>query len=119
MLLTRMLKLNLEARGEYQVKVEPRADRVLATAKRFRPHVILLDLIMPRRSGEDVARELEKDGTLQGVPIIFLSATAAKRTVLYRRPLLPKPSAMAQLVSCIEEQLALTHEALHADGTKE
>ena len=42
----------------------------------LKPHLIVLDLKMPNVSGSDLARIIRKDGTLEAVPIVFLSAEA-------------------------------------------
>ena len=74
---TRMVRINLEKCGEYEVKEENRAGYALATAREFKPDLILLDVIMPAMDGGDVAALIKKDRQLQHVPIIFLTATVS------------------------------------------
>lgn len=50
--------------------------QAMDTLLQLRPHLIVLDLKMPNCSGSDLARIIRKDGTLEAVPIVFLSAEA-------------------------------------------
>ncbi|MBU4369781.1 response regulator [Patescibacteria group bacterium] len=45
----------------------------LEIIKKEKPALILLDLIMPIKSGFDVLEELQKDGELKKIPVIILS----------------------------------------------
>jgi two-component system, cell cycle response regulator DivK len=49
---------------------------VLASVRRARPHVILLDLMMPGLDGFQVTRELKADPSTSGIPIVAVSALA-------------------------------------------
>lgn len=105
--LTRLLKLNLERTGAYEVKMENRGTEGLAAARDFQPDVIVLDVIMPDRGGVEVAREIQSEDALKHVPIVFLTAivsnTHARSMGGY--PVLPKPISMQDLLDCIERQL--------------
>jgi DNA-binding response OmpR family regulator len=76
---TRMVRINLEKSGEFEVREENRAGHALASAREFRPDLILLDVIMPAMDGGDVAASIKKDRQLREVPIIFLTATVSQR----------------------------------------
>src|SRR5947209_1406035 len=71
----RMVKLNLEKTGAFEVRAESKAGYALATAREFKPDLILLDVIMPAMDGGDVANQIKRDRNLKGTPIIFLTAT--------------------------------------------
>ena len=73
-----LCRVNLEAEG---MEVLEAADGVqgVETARRERPDVVLLDVIMPRLDGWDVAETLAKDEATKEVPIIFLTARAEIR----------------------------------------
>lgn len=45
------------------------------------PHLVLLDILMPKQSGIRLYRELKTDKKLMGIPVIVLSGVA-KRTFL-------------------------------------
>ena len=48
--------------------------QVIETARRVKPKVILLDMKMPRKSGLEVAHDLQSVPELAGIPIIVTSA---------------------------------------------
>ena len=75
---TRMVKLNLEKTGGFEVREENRAPHALATAREFKPDLILLDVIMPTLDGGDIYGQLQKDRHLKTVPVLFLTATVSK-----------------------------------------
>jgi DNA-binding response OmpR family regulator len=52
---------------------------VLAAAPEFRPHVVLLDISLPKVDGLAVARQLRADAKLAGVTLIALSGYRASR----------------------------------------
>src|SRR4051812_18766106 len=106
---TRMVKLNLEATGEFEVREEHRATAALTTAREFKPDLILLDVIMPSMDGGDLANLIKNDRMLKGTPIVFLTATVSKREAgdgglnsggsLF----LAKPVSVDHLIKCIHE----------------
>jgi CheY-like chemotaxis protein len=58
---TRSLKINLESAGSFDVTIENRAVNALKTARRIRPDLILLDVMMPEIDGGEVASRVEAD----------------------------------------------------------
>src|SRR5437870_11965568 len=78
---TRLLRMNLEQTGKYEVRAENDSKRVVAAALEFRPDLIVLDVIMPEMDGGDVAAAIREHPTLSKVPIIFLTATVRKSEV--------------------------------------
>ena len=105
---TRLLKMNLEVGGAYEVREESHGARGLAAAQAFHPDVILLDVIMPDMDGHQVAAQLAADGQLKSVPIIFLTATVMRHGVnaqpasLAGHPVIPKPVSLPELRTCLE-----------------
>ena len=75
----RMVKLNLEKTGAFEVRVESKPAYALPTARDFKPDLILLDVIMPTMDGGDVANQIKRDRNLKDTPIIFLTATVSQR----------------------------------------
>ena len=65
-------KLRLEANG-YQVSTTM-GEQTAADARRFKPDMILLDVIMPGMDGFAIIRELKRDPVLSGVPVVIFSA---------------------------------------------
>jgi two-component system phosphate regulon response regulator PhoB len=47
-------------------------------ARKSRPALIILDIMMPKESGINLYRELRNDPELKGIPVIMLSALSKK-----------------------------------------
>ena len=62
--------------GRYTVVEARDGHEALAQARSERPDVILLDVMMPGRSGDDVLRELRSDPATAATPVIMLTARA-------------------------------------------
>jgi len=62
----------LEKEG-YQVKNALDGEIGLATAKKIKPDLILLDLILPKKDGFEVLKELKKDESTKNIPVITLT----------------------------------------------
>jgi len=73
-----LCRVNLEAEGMTVLEAAD-GDRGLELARAELPDVILLDVMMPGRSGWEVAEELLADETTSEIPIIFLTARAEIR----------------------------------------
>ena len=76
--ITRLLKLNLEQTGHYEVRAENSGARALAAALEFKPDLILLDVMMPDVDGGDVAASLRQNPALRRTPLVFLTAVVNK-----------------------------------------
>jgi CheY-like chemotaxis protein len=68
----RLIELTLQ-RGPFQVIGAVSGQQGLDIARRVRPDVVLLDLMMPDMDGWEVAQRLREDETLRNVPIIAVS----------------------------------------------
>ena len=66
----RALQTNLRGAG-YEVETAATAEQALASAALREPEAVILDLVLPDRSGTEVTRELR---TWSSVPVIVLSA---------------------------------------------
>jgi CheY-like chemotaxis protein len=107
---THLVKILLEKTGNYVVLEENDADQAHQSARNFRPHAILLDIMMPKTDGGEVAAQIEADSELRSTPIIFLTAlvtepeTKAGLRIEGHRSL-AKPINIPQLIDQIEESL--------------
>lgn len=68
-----MLTLALEMDG-YEVVTAADGVTALEAARRDRPDVLVMDVMMPGLTGLDVVRELRDDPMLGEVPVLLLSA---------------------------------------------
>lgn len=109
--ITRLLKLNLEQTNHYVVMAENDAEAAVATAERFKPHLILLDVMMPGLDGGELANRFQASPELKSVPIVFLTAAATKGEVYSRGgqvgglTFLAKPVEMSEVVACLRQHL--------------
>ena len=109
--LTRLLKLNLEHTGKYEVRTENEGKHVLETERQFHPELVLCDVVVPDIGGGEVEAQLHEDPRLTDVPLIFLTAIVSKEEADKRggtiggHPFLAKPVAMEDLLACIERHL--------------
>ena len=109
--LTKMLKLNLDETGIYDVMTLNKASQAMDSIRNFMPDVILLDIMMPEQMGNEIADKITSDPALANMKIIFLTALVTKaeapnagREIAGRR-FLAKPVKTEALLSCIEEVL--------------
>jgi CheY-like chemotaxis protein len=84
----------------------PDGDQAIALARSLRPAVILLDMMMPGRTGLDVATELRADPEFADTPIVFLSARvqASDRAAASNSGadhFLPKPFSIFDLIALV------------------
>ena len=108
---TNLLKLNLEETGHYEVRVENWAEDALGAAQEFKPDLVLLDIIMPRMPGGNVAAQIKEDPGLKDTPIVFLTAAVRKQQVdenegiICDFPCLAKPATVEMVIEAIEKNL--------------
>lgn len=109
---TKLLKMNLEKGGEFEVRLENNSMKALSAAREFRPDVILLDVVMPGLDGGDVAAQFQEDSLLRNVPVIMLTAlvspgetssdaVAQSGTMV----VLPKPVNLEKLMACLRQAI--------------
>ena len=107
--LTTLIKLNLEETGHYEVRVENWPEDAVAVARAFKPDLILLDIIMPRLPGGNVAALIDADPEVRGTPIVFLTAAVRKHQVeenegiICDHPCLAKPASIEEIIATIEK----------------
>ncbi|MEJ7603927.1 MAG: response regulator [Kofleriaceae bacterium] len=68
-----MLTTRLSHRG-YKVSSASDGHRAIELAKRERPALVLLDVMMPGKSGWEVARALKQDPITQSIKIVMVTA---------------------------------------------
>jgi CheY-like chemotaxis protein len=72
-----MLSTRLAKRG-YKVTTANDGHEALELAKKHLPDIVLLDVMMPGKSGWEVARALKQDPTTHAVKIVMVSAIGEK-----------------------------------------
>ena len=71
----RLLKVNFEMEG-YDVIIAGDGVEGLERARADHPDIVVLDIMMPRMSGLDVAKALKADPATAAIPVMLLSAKA-------------------------------------------
>ena len=106
----KLAKLNLEATGSYEVLTLSSAENIIAHVHRFKPDVILLDLLMPSMGGLEACEALNNDETGRKIPVIIISALDKEKDKLKAFKLgvvdyLTKPIDIKMMVAVIEKAL--------------
>jgi len=110
--LTKMLKLNIEENGNYEVRVVNKAKQAIDSIREFMPELVLLDIMMPEIQGNEIAELIVADPALCEIKIVFLTALVTKTEApdvgkkIAGRRFLAKPVKAEELLACIEEELA-------------
>ena len=76
----KLLQVNFEMEG-YKVVTGSDGQEGLARAREHRPDVVVLDVMMPRMNGLEVAAALKADPETADIPIVLLSAKAQEADV--------------------------------------
>ncbi|MCF6178719.1 MAG: response regulator [Geopsychrobacter sp.] len=76
--LTRMIKLNLELTGRFEVRTENRGKMAIQVAHEFDPDIIFLDIMMPDIPGDAIAEQLKLDEKLSTIKLVFLTAMVTR-----------------------------------------
>lgn len=71
-ILARVLQEKFEEE-KFEVSVAGDGEIAMPMAKKFKPDIILLDIILPKVDGLDVLFSLKNDEDLKSVPVIMLS----------------------------------------------
>ena len=97
-------------REGHLVSVARDGDAALAAIRELRPDLVLLDVMMPGRSGFEVCQAVRADESLAGVKILMLSAKGrdtdlAKGSALGADAYMTKPFATRELAERVRELL--------------
>lgn len=100
------VRYNLLREG-YEVHTAPNGAEALETAARIRPHLILLDRMMPVMDGAETCRAIRRDPRLRDTIVVFLSALGEEEQQLTgfgvgADDYLVKPIRMKLLVSRVK-----------------
>ena len=98
-------------RAGYQVSLARDGQEALDAIVRDRPALVLLDLMMPRKSGFEVCQAVRADDSLNGTRILMLTAKGrdtdvAKGLALGADAYMTKPFSTRELVQKVAEMLA-------------
>ncbi len=60
--------------SDFEVRVARNGEEALRRAESFRPDLVLLDVMMPQRSGFEVCQKIRENPALRDVKIVMLTA---------------------------------------------
>jgi DNA-binding response OmpR family regulator len=100
----------LMKRAGYQVSIARDGQEALDTIRRERPRLVLLDVMMPRKSGFDVCQELRADEQIKDTLVLMLTAKGRDTDVnkglgVGADAYMTKPFATKELVAKVAEML--------------
>ena len=67
--------------SNYEVRVARDGEEALREVERFAPHLVLLDVMMPRTSGFEVCRRIRGNPALRHVKVVMLSAKGRENDI--------------------------------------
>jgi CheY-like chemotaxis protein len=105
--LRELIRISLD--GPYRFVEAHDGEQSLEVARRERPDVVILDMMMPRLNGLEVLEELRSEEDLASIPIIVLTAQPATREDALRAGadvVMVKPFEPEQIATAVEEVLA-------------
>ena len=68
-----LIELNHILKSEYKIRTAKDGLAILKYVERFMPDIILLDVVMPVKSGFEVISELKNDESSKDIPVIFIT----------------------------------------------
>lgn len=101
----------LMKREGFEVSIAPDGEQAMAMIRSERPDLVLLDIMMPKKSGFEVCQEIKADPDLKSVRIVMLTAKGretevAKGMALGADCYITKPFSTKELVERIRSMLA-------------
>jgi two-component system phosphate regulon response regulator PhoB len=113
--LLELVRFNLDRAG-FRVETAASGEEALARLRRSTPDLLVLDLMLPDLSGEEVCRRLRANPSLAGLPVIMLTAKSEEvdRVVgfeLGADDYVTKPFSPRELVLRVKALLRRSYEA--------
>jgi len=103
------LEFLMEQSG-YEIRTVANGDDALSVAREFRPHLLLLDIMLPLKNGFEVCQVIRESPELKPVKIIMLTAKGretevAKGLALGADAYITKPFATRELLEAVKRLL--------------
>jgi len=105
--LRELIRISLD--GPYSFAEADDGEKSLEIARRLRPDVIILDMMMPRLSGLEVLSEIRADRELAETAVIVLTAQPSTKEEALRGGadiVMVKPFEPEEITAAVEEVLA-------------
>ena len=101
--------IRVSLRGPYEIAEADDGEEALEAVRSRRPDLVILDVMMPRRNGIEVLKELRSDQSLASTPVIVLTAQPETRDEALREGadrVIDKPFVPDDISAAVEEVLA-------------
>jgi DNA-binding response OmpR family regulator len=103
------LQFLMEYEG-YEVRIAADGEAALQALREFRPDLVLLDVMMPKRDGYEICRVVRATPDLAGIKVVMLTAKgreidAEKGLALGADSYVTKPFATKELVARVKAML--------------
>jgi DNA-binding response OmpR family regulator len=100
----------LMKRAGYEVSIARDGQEAVDAIRRERPRLVLLDVMMPKKSGYEVCQELRADDELKGTLVLMLTAKGRDTDIdkglgVGADAYMTKPFATKELVAMVAEML--------------
>jgi twitching motility two-component system response regulator PilH len=101
-----MIKKSLEEEG-YSVTAAKDGEEALEILKKEKFDCILLDVIMPKKNGFQVCREIKKDEFTKDIPVILVTSKGQESDMFWGKKqgaddYIVKPFKMEELISAVK-----------------
>ena len=98
-------------RAGYSIEAVTDGEAALAAIRRQRPRLVVLDVMLPKRSGFEVLKQIRADAVTRDLPVMILTAKgqAQDRQIaedLGASSFITKPYANAEVVGTVKRLLA-------------
>lgn len=114
-LILRMYQVNFVHNG-YEVITAPDGEGAIISAKKDKPDIILLDLMMPKMNGVETLKILKNDADTKNIPVIILTNLADSQDDMKKSKemgaldyLVKSETTLQMLTEKIEKALAMTN----------
>ena len=94
----------------FQVVVASDGDEAIRKARKEKPDLIILDIMMPKLDGTEVAMILREDEVTKNIPVFFITALIAPGDKMEvagtsANPVFAKPVNLNDLITKIQQQI--------------
>jgi len=91
----------------YEAISASNVEEALEAARREKPDLVILDLMMPKQTGTDFARKIARDKELKHTPIIVVSALAGRELAVHKPvAVFDKPIDPDKFIAAVEKALS-------------
>lgn len=92
----------------YQVETSFKGEETFDKINKFKPDLILLDILMSGSDGRDICKKIKKTDTMKNIPVIMISAHPTARGSALKsgaNDFLEKPFNTSDLISIIKKHI--------------